>query len=171
MPITERSTHAKGLLGLLRRRQTPAYTSFEEARRHEIAENMAILHAHRWRERQEKFVRHMIALWPVGAGLLVSAFAPLLKAGAEGIGPWAVTLLFPFVVLAERPEIQVGPITHWLPTIMLYAQFPIEGLLARIILRRRVRPLAVTGQVMLFHFLGIVELWMLSGTARELLRR
>lgn len=167
--MSERSTIGAFVSRCFRRKQRLPFTTFEEAHRREVAENMAVLDANRRRLRQEERAREIAVLWPVGAGLLVAAVAPQLQDLAAGIGPWAVMLLFPFAVLAERPEIQVGHITGLLPQIMLYAQFPLEGLLARIILRRGIRPLAVAGQVMLFHLLGIMELWMLSPEARKLL--
>jgi hypothetical protein len=100
---------------------------------------------------------------------VLAAFSPALKAITNLIGPWTTMLVFPYAVLAERPELQVGPLTHLLPTIMLFAQFPIEGLLARIILRRSVLPVSVAVQVLLFHFLGIVEVWMLYGASQPII--
>lgn len=64
-----------------------------------------------------------------------------------------------------------GPITNILPTLMLYAQFPVEGLLARIILRKPVLPISVALQVLLFHFLGVVEVWLLNGVGQPMLPR
>jgi hypothetical protein len=139
---------------------------WEELRRQEAAAGLALLEEKRRDERDEKRLRNLLSMWPLGVGILLAGFAPAMMSVAEAAGPVSVMLIFPFVVLASRPELQVGPITHILPTFMLYAQFPIEGLLARIILRRPVLPISVTVQVLLFHFLGIVEVWMLNGAAQ-----
>ena len=50
-----------------------------------------------------------------------------------------------------------------LPLLILYAQFPIEGLLARFALRGRVTVARVLGQVLFLHLMGALELWLISG--------
>lgn len=169
--MTERPPSAPRLFGLFGRKQPPAYQPWDEAVNQERAAGLAILKERRRNERDEQRLVNLIRLWPVGVGLVLSAFSPLIKMVAEASGPWAVTLIFPFVVLAERPEMHVGPITNILPTLMLYAQFPVEGLLARIILRKPVLPISVALQVMLFHFLGVVEVWLLNGVGQRMLPR
>lgn len=169
--MPKRSEPARGFFGLFGRKPADPCAVFDQARQQELAESMAILRQHRKAERMRDRAERLTALWPLGVGLLLAMLAPQLQALAAAAGPWGTTLVFPFVVLAARPEIQVGPITHLLPAIMLCAQFPIEGLLARIVLRRHVRPLGVAAQVLLFHFLGIAELFMLSGAAGQLLNR
>ncbi len=150
---------------------TEAAARLEAQYRQEREVNLAYLYGLRRNERRAQLRAELKSWWPVGAGLALSAFAPLIHAAARLAGEWTVNFVFPFVVLAGRPEMQAGPITQQLPTIMLYAQFPIEGLLARLILRRHVPPFSVLIHVALFHVLGIVELWLLSGGARELLGR
>lgn len=169
--MSERSGSAAGFFRLFRRPPPDPHTAIDQTRARELAESMAILRERQKRERSQFRMNRIVKLWPVGVGLALGVLSPVLQAVAELFGPWCRTLVFPFVVLAQRPEIQVGPITHLLPTFMLYAQFPIEGLLARIILKRRIHPLGVAGQVALFHFLGILELWMLSGVGQRLLGR
>jgi hypothetical protein len=166
--MNEKPPSAPKRSGFFRRKKAPAYQPWDELRRRETAAGLALLKARRRSELDERRLKNLISMWPVGAGIALAAFAPLLKAGAELVGPWTVALIFPFVVLAQRPELQVGPITHMLPTFMLFAQFPIEGLLARIILRRQVLPVSVAVQVLLFHFLGIVEVWMLNGASQPI---
>jgi hypothetical protein len=153
-----------------RRKEQVLIEPWEQARLEEAAAGLALLEERRRTERDERQLKRLLNMWPVGVGLLLAAFAPVLRAVTDSYGPWFTALVFPFVVLAERPELQVGPITHFLPGFMLYAQFPIEGLLARIILRRPVLPISVTVQIMLFHFLGIVEVWMLNGPGQPLIR-
>ena len=53
---------------------------------------------------------------------------------------------------------------------MLYAQFPLEGLFVRMILKRRVTVPGVCGQVSGFHILALLQLWLLSGALQQFLR-
>lgn len=167
--MSEETTSAPKRLSIFRRRPKLAYEPWEEVLQREAAVGMAALKEHQRNRRFDQNLRFFISLWPIAAGICLAAISPLLKDLAESHGQWAVILLFPFVVLADRPELKVGPITHSLPAIMLYAQFPIEGLLARVILRRPVLPISVAVQVLLFHFLGIVEVWLLSGMGQRIL--
>lgn len=154
----------KRSLGIFARKEDVSFKPWDEARQQEAAAGLALLAERRRSELLEKRLRQLLSMWPVGVGIFLSIISPVLLDLAKSWGAWGPTLIFPFVVLADRPELQAGPITHLLPAIMLYAQFPIEGLLARIILRRPVLPISVTIQVLLFHFLGIVEVWMLNGS-------
>lgn len=169
--MTETTETAHSAPPLSRRQRKRAIAAWEAQRRREVEQNLAVLRARRAVERTERIQRHLIDLWPLWLGIFLGLLGPIFQDVATSIGPWCMTLVYPFVMLARRPEIQVGPITHVLPTAMLYAQFPIEGLLARIVLRRHVRPISVIWQVSLFHFLGLMELWMLSGGAAVLLGR
>lgn len=161
--MSEESSSAPKRPGIFRRKQKLAYEPWEELQRRETAIGLAALKQHQMEELAERRLRFVLSLWPIGVGICLSLISPYLKHIADANGPWFTVFLFPFVVLADRPELKVGPITHSLAVIMLYAQFPIEGLLARVILRRPVLPLSVAMQVVLFHFLGIVEVWMLNG--------
>ncbi len=132
-------------------------------RQREVEAGLAILRARRRAEQQKQFLSWLPSYWPIAVGLFLGAISPLLKVVATALGHWCMVLVFPFVLLAARPEIQVGgPITSALPTVMLYAQFPLEGWLARFILRHRTKLSSVVMQVCLFHFLGIAELLLLS---------
>lgn len=160
--MPQRSESAWGLLSLLRRRARPL-ADWEIAQAQERAASLAILRKRQRDERRLQNLRNLFAFWPVAVGLSLGCMAPLLQNLASDLGSWGMTLIFPFVVLAKRPEVQRMPMTHLLPAIMLYGQFPLEGWLARIVLRREVRALPVAGHVLLFHFLGIAELLLLSG--------
>jgi hypothetical protein len=152
------------LLAFFRGKEQARIQPWDAARQHEAAVGLALLAERRRNERFERRMKFFLSMWPLGIGIGLAIISPILLDTVQDWGPWGATLVFPFVVLANRPELQAGPITHLLPSIMLYAQFPIEGLLARLILRRPVLPFSVTIQVMLFHFLGIIEVWMLSGS-------
>lgn len=162
---------SNGLFDFLRRKRRDPFTPWHEIRQREVDASLAVLHERRKMERHEDRTRRVASYWPLAIGLVLSMFAPLLKEVAESLGPWAMTLFFPFVVVARRPEVYVGNLTHVLPTIVLYAQFPIEGLFARLVLKRGLKPVSVAGQVCMFHLLGILELVMLTNLPGQLLRR
>jgi hypothetical protein len=149
----------------------PALVWYEGQRKMELEASLAVLRQRQREERSVRRIKLLISYWPVAVGLLLGAAAPELQALAARFDYWGPVLAFPYVALAARPEIQAGPITHLLPAIMLYAQFPIEGWLARYILKRRIRLTSVAAQVLLFHFLGIAELWLLHGELGKLLAR
>ncbi len=156
---------------LSNRQRKRSMASWEAERKRERDASLAVLESRRKSEERARVRQLVVELWPFWVGMAVGMFGPALAYVAQLLGPTCMALVFPFVVLAERPEIQVGPITHLLPTLMLYTQFSIEGLLAYRVLRHHVKPLGVIWQISLFHFLGLAELWMLSGTAFDFLRR
>jgi hypothetical protein len=126
---------------------------------------------HREHRRQQR-VGRLMRLWPVAAGLLLALFAPALYAFLTRSHPWGMWLVFPFALLAHRPELEVNDrIASVLPQVILYAQFPIEGLVARMALRRHVTLPGVTGQIFYFHFLAAVQLAMVSGLLNPLFVR
>ena len=159
-----------GLFDIFRRDDpNPSVAWVDLQKKKELAASLALLREQQREIRRIRRVEWLISFWPIAVGLAIGAVAPELHTVAALFGYWGTVLVFPYVELAARPEIQVGPITHTLPAIMIYAQFPIEGWLARHILRRQVRLSSVTAQVLLFHFLGIAELWLLSGALGKLL--
>lgn len=116
-------------------------------------------------QRRERLQKSLASSWPLFAGLVLACFAPLLRDLVVPFDPWGMRILFPFVVLAGRHEINFGGVvSEYLPKVMLYAQFPLEGILAKSILRGRVSFSAVTMQVLFYHFLGAVQLWLISGS-------
>lgn len=126
-----------------------------------------------WRvQRRRASMRSGLRLWPIAVGLLLALFAPALGAFLTRSHPWGMWLVFPFALLAGRPELDVsGHLARILPQVILYAQFPVEGLLARMVLRRHVTLPGVTGQIVYFHFLAAVQLAMVSGILNPLLVR
>lgn len=115
-------------------------------------------------KRRRKALRWLLALWPVAAGIVAGAFAPGLYASAASGAPWITTVAFPFVLLANRPEVMIlGELGSHLYAWMIPAQFPIEGLLAWMLLKQRGRLPGICGQVICFHALGALEIWLLGG--------
>lgn len=166
-----RSESAQGRSVLTPRERSKAIASWQAQRKRELEASLAVLEARRRAERNARLRANLQALWPLWLGIFLGLVSPAIAFLAEFISPWCMAVLYPFVVLARRPEIQVGPITHLLPTVMLFVQFPIEGLLARVVMKRNIRPLGVAWHVLMFHFLGIAELWMLNGGARFFVSR
>lgn len=162
---------ARAVPTLEKRERIDALAAWELDRKRELAASLALLRQRQVEERRRQTLAKLAALWPLWIGILLGLLAPAIALVAQLLGPWAMSLVFPFVELANRPEIQVDPITHLLPHILLFAQFPIEGLVAWTILKRRTRLRAVAWQVALVHLLGILDLWMLSGGMSALLRR
>ncbi|HTW62561.1 MAG TPA: hypothetical protein VMD55_12185 [Terracidiphilus sp.] len=123
-------------------------------------------------QRRRRRMGWMLRLWPVAAGLLLALFAPALCAFLARSHPWGMWLVFPFALLAHRPELEINDrMAHVLPQVILYAQFPLEGLVARMVLRSHVSIPGVTGQIFYFHFLAAVQLAMVSGILNPILIR
>jgi hypothetical protein len=82
----------------------------------------------------------------------------------EAYRPWGLWLSFPMVALAIRPEVHMGStMAAYLPTVLVYLQFPLEGLLAKVALKDHITVHGVIVQVVFFHGLCIIDLWLLSG--------
>jgi hypothetical protein len=123
-------------------------------------------------ERRAQFMRQLASLWPVAVGLLLGACAPALQQLIADNAPWAMPIVFPFVVLAGRPEMPFsGAVAQALPVFALYAQFPLEGLFVRRILRHRVTVSSVCGQVSVYHMLAFAQLWLVSGPLSQTVAR
>lgn len=138
--------------------------STETLRDLEVAEIYArIRHEQRLRNRR-RLLLNVIRLWPVAIGMLLACFAPEIRALLVPYRPWGMWIVFPFVALARRPELQFNTtLSGVIPVFMLYAQFPIEGLLARMALKKRVTLKGVARHVFFMHFLTGMELCMVSG--------
>jgi hypothetical protein len=120
------------------------------------------------RQRFRHFCTSVSTLWPIAAGLLLGLLAPRMCALMIRFEPWAMCFVFPFVVIARRPELHaLARIAGNLPLLILYAQFPIEGLLARLAFRRRVTVRGVACQVCYFHYLAALQLLMIGGAVAQ----
>lgn len=101
--------------------------------------------------------------WPLGVGLFLGLLAPEAFYLANRIGPWAGSLIFPFSLLVARPEFGYGPsVAKVLSAIALYLQFPLEGALAMLNLRRHI-PLGQTvSRLAVLHIAAALLLWLLE---------
>jgi hypothetical protein len=138
----------------------------------EMKANLAALRQQRRRTRLQKSLKQWSEYWPVAIGIVLSICAPELRDIVATMQPWAMWIVFPLVVLAGRPEVNMGDVMAvYLPMAMLYIQFPLEGLLARLLLKGDVTVRGVAVQVLFFHALCIIELWLVNGGLWQLLKR
>ena len=136
----------------------------------ETQANIVALREERRRKRQQKSMIRLLEYWPVAVGVGLSFFAPMLYDMVTPFRPWGIWLAFPFVAISGRPEIYMGDhMAVILPKLMVYIQFPLEGLLAKIALKGNVTVHGVLVQVAFFHGLCIIDLWLLSGGLWQLL--
>lgn len=130
----------------------------------EMRANLMALQHQRRKERVSRSLSEWADYWPMALGILVSLFAPQLREFVEPYRPWGLWVSFPMVALTLRPEMNFSSeIAALLPTIMLYVQFPLEGLLAKVALKGHVTPYGVMVHVLYFHGLCIMELWLVNG--------
>lgn len=126
--------------------------------------NMAVLEARRRKARKARQAMDWAEYWPVVIGVAVACFAAQLQQLAEIVKPWGMWVVFPLVALAERPELHLNrEIASYLVPFMLYAQFPVEGLLARYALKGRVTIARVAAQMLFLHTLAAFQLWLVDG--------
>lgn len=113
------------------------------------------------RERNRKRLQSLIDSWPIYVGIALSLAAPMLKDVLEVLKPWGMWLVFPFVELMARPELHLGDqFQQYAPQVMLFLQFPLYGLFAKKVLKGKVTVSGVAIQVFLYHFLGVVQIWL-----------
>jgi len=105
--------------------------------------------------------------WPLAGGLILASVAPYLYDELIWAPHWVMWIIFPFVVLTGRRDLGLNEhLTTILPLVILYIQFPIEGILAYLGLSRRA-PIAVALAPALFlHVAGWFVLAMLSMTMK-----
>ncbi|MGO9517067.1 MAG: hypothetical protein ACLPND_08495 [Candidatus Korobacteraceae bacterium] len=121
-------------------------------------------------ERQVRSLKSLASLWPVALGVLLGFYAPLLRDLAASSSPWALTLLFPFSAMVGERGLGLSRDTaQALAQFLLCAQFPLEGLLVRIILKHRLGVFNVFGQVTCLHVVAVVYLALVSGAFRQIL--
>jgi hypothetical protein len=100
---------------------------------------------------------------PLAVGIALGSVSPQLYALAAHWEPWGLRVLFPYVQLTGLHDIGLSDeLTHMLPQLMLYLQFPLEGLLVACTIRRGVRLSAAVGPVPSLHFVGGLVLWIVA---------
>jgi hypothetical protein len=107
---------------------------------------------------------------PLAVGIGLGFVAPQVHALAALWDPWGSRLLFPFVQLPSPREIGMSDeLTRTLPQLMLYFQFPLEGLLVASNLRRGMRFSKAFAPIPALHFLTGLVLWIVAlGSAQPI---
>jgi hypothetical protein len=122
------------------------------------------------RERRMRAYRHWVTFWPVALGILMGAYAPLLRDLAASYSPWAATVLFPLSTVMQQHGFNFSSITvQTLSQVLLFAQFPLDGLLACMILKHRPTMMGVCGQVAGLHTLAVLYVALVSGSFNQFL--
>lgn len=102
-------------------------------------------------------------VWPFVVGLCLGFLAPEMFHVASRLGYMGSKLLFPFTLLAARPEFGFGPsMEKTLSTIALYLQFPLEGAVATLNLRRHTLLRSTLSRVALVHLAAAALLILLD---------
>lgn len=100
---------------------------------------------------------------PLAAGIAIASVAPQLFALAGHWNPWGQRVLFPLVQLSGLHEIGMSDeLTRTLPQLMLYLQFPLEGLLVASNMRRGMKFAKAMGPVPGLHFVCALVLWIVA---------
>jgi hypothetical protein len=121
-------------------------------------------------ERQMRSMRSLASLWPVALGVLLGFYAPLLRDLVANSAPWALNLLFPFSALADARGLNLSRDTaQSLVQFLLYAQFPLEGLMVRVVLKHRLSVFRVFSQVTCLHIFTLVYLGLATGSLNQIL--
>jgi hypothetical protein len=124
------------------------------------------------RRRRAAALKQLATFWPFAVGLGLAFIAPQLHTIVATWQPWGMWVAFPFVVLTSRPELHLSnQAAIQLQHILIYAQFPLEGLIARWAMRSCVSVPRVAGHLCFLHFLGAVDLFLLSGVLNQLSMR
>ncbi|HEV2484670.1 MAG TPA: hypothetical protein VGT08_03970 [Terracidiphilus sp.] len=144
--------------------QSAGLSAIEAQYEREMQANLAALAERRRKTRRKRSVMDWAEYWPLAMGIVISCFVPQLHKLVVPYRPWGMWVVFPFAALIDRPEVGLSQgLASTLPLMIMYAQFPLEGLLARFGLRGRVTVLRVLGQVLFLHVMVFVELWLVSG--------
>jgi hypothetical protein len=105
--------------------------------------------------------------WPLAGGLILACVAPYLYSELLWAPHWVMWIVFPFVVLSGRRDLGLsGELTTILPPVILYIQFPIEGILAYLSLSRRAPVTLALAPAVFLHAAGWFVLTMLSMTMK-----
>lgn len=105
-------------------------------------------------------------VWPILIGGVLAFIAPkLLDAltAPDAHLDWVARAVFPFVLIASEPQFRLyGEYSSQLPQFLLLAQFPLEGILTTINLRRRLGAGMAIGLLVVLHLVGAFFLFLLT---------
>lgn len=102
--------------------------------------------------------------WPTLLGIALAFAAPRIWDQVQSSwGELGLRFVFPYLLLASRPELGIGQeLATNLSQLMLYLQFPIEGLIVTWGMARGGSFFKALAQVLFIHGLGVFVLWLLS---------
>ena len=136
----------------------------------QVAQRVAAVKKQKRMEQRERLNRYCVSFWPVALGVVLGAYAPVLHDLAAGYAPWAATLLFPLSVVVQQREVHLSlGMAQALSAVMLYVQLPLDGWLARRLLRPRPAVWSVCGQVTCFHALAVLYLGLVTGSLSQIM--
>jgi hypothetical protein len=129
---------------------------------------LARLHRRLEAERRKMQREYLLRFWPFVLGLAISGIAPQLKEMLNLLfHPGGMGLVFPLVVIAGRPELHLGShLAGLVPQIMLYVEYPLEGLLIKSVIKGKVTAGAVFKRYAALHILAGILLLLVSGVIR-----
>jgi hypothetical protein len=100
---------------------------------------------------------------PLAVGIALGSLAPAIYALTALWDPWGLRIVFPFVQLVGLREFGIShELARTLPQLMLYLQFPLEGLLVASNLRRGMKLSAALGPIPGLHFAAGLVLWIVA---------
>jgi hypothetical protein len=114
--------------------------------------------------KDKEFKLSLISFWPVAVGIFLSGFAAEWHDMAQQIGVWGMRFTFPFSVIAQQKHL-LNLSDHMatvLPTVAIYAQLPIDGLLLTLSFARTRSLLPAIMQVTLVHAVCAFVLWLIT---------
>lgn len=105
--------------------------------------------------------------WPLAVGVALGLLSPQMMTVVDGWDPWGVRVVFPFVQFCSLSDIGLSAeLTRALPELMLFLQFPLEGLLTVSNLSRGVKLSVAIQQLVFLHAVTALVLWIVAiGTA------
>lgn len=115
------------------------------------------------KEKQPALATNWINWAPLAVGIVLGFLSPQLHSLASQWEPWGLRIVFPLVQVLGLREIGIGDeLNRSLPQLMLYLQFPLEGLLVAMNLRQG-RSLAMAiGPIPGLHFVCGLVLWLVA---------
>ncbi len=112
----------------------------------------------RWRGRNP----YSSAIWPFLFGLALAVFAPVVRSLLSDVNHWALWLTFPFTMLVERPEFGLKwELGGYLPQVVMFLQFPLEGMWMTLSLRQRGRLTFALAPLIFLHLMAAFVLFLL----------
>lgn len=102
--------------------------------------------------------------WPAVFGVLLAVIAQQVHAKVlESWGATGERIVFPFMLLAGRPEFGFSPeFMNGLPELVMYLTFPFFGFYASWSLSRRTKFSTVMTQIVFVNLVAAFVLWLLS---------